>query len=58
MSTVYDFSAKDIDGHEQKLDAYKGKAMLVVNVASKQSLRRESEEEFASQFFDNLHIAG
>ena len=35
MSNVYDFSAKDIDGTEQKLAAYKGKAMLVVNVASK-----------------------
>jgi glutathione peroxidase len=35
MTSVYDFSAKTIDGDEQKLDAYKGKAMLVVNVASK-----------------------
>jgi glutathione peroxidase len=35
MSNAYDFSAKTIDGDEQSLDAYKGKAMLVVNVASK-----------------------
>jgi glutathione peroxidase len=35
MTTAYDFSAKTIDGDEQSLDAYKGKAMLVVNVASK-----------------------
>jgi glutathione peroxidase len=35
MSTVYDFSAKTIDGDERKLDAYKGKTMLIVNVASK-----------------------
>src|SRR5450432_2572799 len=35
MTSVYDFSAKTIDGDEQKLDAYKGNAMLVVNVASK-----------------------
>ena len=35
MTSIYDFSAKTIDGDEQKLDAYKGKAMLVVNVASK-----------------------
>ena len=35
MTSVYDFSAKTIDGDEQKLDAYKGHAMLVVNVASK-----------------------
>ena len=35
MASIYDFSAKTIDGREQKLDAYRGKAMLVVNVASK-----------------------
>jgi len=35
MSTAYDFSAKTIDGDEQSLADYKGKAMLVVNVASK-----------------------
>jgi len=35
MTRVYDFSAKTIDGDEQKLSAYKGKTMLVVNVASK-----------------------
>lgn len=35
MTTVYDFEAKTIDGQTQKLDAYKGKVLLVVNVASK-----------------------
>ena len=35
MTAVYDFSAKTIDGDEQSLAAYKGKAMLIVNVASK-----------------------
>lgn len=35
MSTVYDFAAKTIDGHELALDAYRGKVLLVVNVASK-----------------------
>jgi len=38
MSTspsIYDFSAKTIDGSEAKLDTFKGKALLVVNVASK-----------------------
>ena len=35
MSTVYDFEAKTIDGQTQKLDAYQGKVLLVVNVASK-----------------------
>jgi glutathione peroxidase len=32
---IYDLSAKAIDGTERKLDQYKGKALLVVNVASK-----------------------
>jgi glutathione peroxidase len=32
---IYDLSARTIDGSEQKLDAYRGKALLVVNVASK-----------------------
>ena len=32
---IYEFEAKTIDGATQKLDAYKGKALLIVNVASK-----------------------
>ena len=35
MTTAYDFSAKTIDGAEQPLSDYRGKALLVVNVASK-----------------------
>ncbi|HEX4894699.1 MAG TPA: glutathione peroxidase [Solimonas sp.] len=35
MSTVHDFEAKTIDGKAQKLDAYAGKVLLIVNVASK-----------------------
>lgn len=35
MTTAYDFSAKTIDGVDQPLSEYKGKALLVVNVASK-----------------------
>ncbi len=35
MSNIYDFSAKDIDGNDVSLSAYKGKVMLLVNVASK-----------------------
>jgi glutathione peroxidase len=35
MSTVHDFKATDIDGKEKSLAAYKGKALLIVNVASK-----------------------
>jgi glutathione peroxidase len=35
MSSVYDFTANTIDGQPQKLDAYQGKTLLIVNVASK-----------------------
>ena len=34
MTTVYDFSAKTIDGKARKLSDYKGKVLLVVNTAS------------------------
>lgn len=34
-NSIYDFTKKDIDGKAVKLDKYKGKVLLVVNVASK-----------------------
>jgi glutathione peroxidase len=33
--SLYDFEASTIDGRAQKLEAYRGKALLIVNVASK-----------------------
>ncbi len=35
MTSIYDFSANTIDGDEQSLGAFRGKTMLIVNVASK-----------------------
>lgn len=35
MSSIYDFEARTIDGTTQPLSVYRGKALLVVNVASK-----------------------
>ena len=35
MTTAYDFTATDIDGQPRTLDEYRGKVLLVVNVASK-----------------------
>lgn len=35
MTTAYDFSADDLDGVARPLDAYRGKVLLIVNVASK-----------------------
>ena len=33
--TIYDYEAKTIDGQTLKLDVYRGKVLLIVNVASK-----------------------
>ena len=35
MTSIYDFTVKDIDNNDVKLDKYKGKVALIVNVASK-----------------------
>jgi glutathione peroxidase len=35
MTSVYDFSARDIDGNERSLAEFRGKTLLIVNVASK-----------------------
>jgi glutathione peroxidase len=35
MDSIYDFSVKDIHGKNVKLAKYKGKALLIVNTASK-----------------------
>ncbi|GGP14871.1 glutathione peroxidase [Oceanobacillus neutriphilus] len=35
MTSIYDFTAKTIEGEEQPLSDYKGKVLLIVNTASK-----------------------
>ena len=35
MTDIHDFSARTIDGVEQSLAAYRGKVLLIVNVASR-----------------------
>lgn len=44
MSNFYDFKMKTIDGTDQSLDAYRGKAVLVVNVASRCGLTPQYAE--------------
>ena len=35
MTSIYDFSVKDIDHQEICLEKFKGKTLLIVNVASR-----------------------
>jgi glutathione peroxidase len=52
--SVYDFTMKDIDGKDVQLSQYKGKVLLIVNVASKCGLtpQYESLEQFYEQYKD------
>lgn len=34
MASIYDFTARDIDGNERSLSEYRGKLLLIVNTAS------------------------
>ena len=34
MTSIYDFTARDIDGNERALSAFRGKLVLIVNTAS------------------------
>lgn len=55
MKSIYDFSARTIDGTPKKLADYRGKVLLVVNVASQCGLTPQYKglealhEEFASR---------
>lgn len=52
MSQLYDFNMRLIDGTEKKLDEFKGKVLLIVNVASKCGLTPQYEglEKIYSQY--------
>ena len=54
MKSIYDFTMKDIDGKDVKLEQLKGKAMLIVNVASKCGFTPQYEglEKIYSQYKD------
>jgi len=60
MASIYDFSASDIDGRERSLGEFEGKALLVVNVASKCGFTpqyaglEQLQRDFAGQGFDVL----
>ena len=41
MASIYDFSVKDIDHQEISLEKFKGKTLLIVNVASRCGFTRQ-----------------
>ena len=59
-STIYDFTIKDIDGKEINFSDYKGKKILLVNVASKCGYTKQYKElqELYIQEKESLIIVG
>ena len=60
MTTLYDFQQKTLEGKDRKLSDFKGKALLVVNVASKCGLTpqyaglQKLHEKYAARGFEVL----
>ena len=60
---IYDYSVKDINKKEVKLSDYKGKVLLIVNVASKCGFTKQYDglqeiyEKYKDQGFEVLRIS-
>jgi glutathione peroxidase len=60
MPTIYDFTAKSIDGRDVPLSDYRGKVLLIVNTASKCGFTPQYEgleklhEDYAARDFEVL----
>jgi glutathione peroxidase len=59
-STFYDFKLKDLDGKEIDFDQYKGKKILIVNVASKCGYTPQyaALQELNEKYGDKVQILG
>ncbi len=58
--TVYDFKVKDIDGKEMDLSKYKGKKLMIVNVASKCGYTSQYEDlqNVKEKYSDKITVLG
>lgn len=56
QKTIYDFAVKDIDGKLVSLEDYKGKVVVIVNVASKCGLTPQYES--LQKFYDKYKSKG
>jgi len=58
--SIYDYSAKSIDGQEIDFSAYKGKKIMIVNVASKcgYTYQYSQLQELHNTYGDNVAILG
>jgi glutathione peroxidase len=59
-NSVYDFTVKDINGKDVSLSQYKGKALLIVNVASKCGFTPQYEglEVLHKELGDKVEVLG
>ncbi|CAK9202725.1 unnamed protein product [Sphagnum troendelagicum] len=48
--SIYDFVVKDIDGNDVELSTFKGKVLLIVNVASQCGLTQQNYKELAELY--------
>ena len=56
--SVYDFSARTIDGNDLALSSYRGHALLVVNVASKCGFTPQYARQFSDVCQDQCQRQG
>ena len=57
MSTIYDFTVKDADGNDVSLEKYKGKVLLIVNVASQCGFTNSNYTQM-KELLDKYHDRG
>jgi glutathione peroxidase-family protein len=57
MSSIYDFTVNDADGKDVSLDKYKGKVLLIVNVASQCGFTNSNYTQM-KELLDKYHDRG